>query len=264
MRTRVVVAILLVVSVCTLARAQSSGPARQASALAVLTQAIGAAGGVAAVGSIRDFTASGTITYFWAGQQVQAPATVRGRGFDQFRLDAAMPEGTRSWAVSHGQGVLREPGGRITQIPYHNAINLGSLTFPYIKVSTILGDSMVALSDLGVVAADDGGQLRQVRMQRVFGSQADPDGTLSKLTITDYCLDATTKLLMRVVDSTHPVETFSRSFKHELDFENYSNQNGLAIPMLIREKIEGQATWELQLNSVAFNTGLTDSDFVIQ
>ncbi len=37
--------------------------------------------------SVQDFTASGTITYYWAGQQVQGPATVRGRGTDQFRLD---------------------------------------------------------------------------------------------------------------------------------------------------------------------------------
>src|SRR5690242_5739911 len=65
-------------------------------ALAVLTQAVAAAGGTDAIASIQDFTASGTITYFWAGQGVHGPVTLRGVGTQQFRLDANLPEGTRS------------------------------------------------------------------------------------------------------------------------------------------------------------------------
>ena len=46
----------------------------------MLTQALNAAGGTSAVSMIQDFTGTGTITYFWAGQEVSGPVTVRGLG----------------------------------------------------------------------------------------------------------------------------------------------------------------------------------------
>ena len=59
-----------------------------ASGTTILTQSLKAAGGSAGLGSIQDFVASGAITYYWAGEPVQGPATVYGKGYAEFRLDA--------------------------------------------------------------------------------------------------------------------------------------------------------------------------------
>lgn len=66
--------------------------------LAINSQCLNAAGGAQALSPVRVFTATGTITYFWAWEQVQGSATVPERRSDYFRLDANIPDGTRSYA----------------------------------------------------------------------------------------------------------------------------------------------------------------------
>src|SRR2546425_892815 len=53
----------------------------------VLIQSVNASGATNPLKPIQDFTATGAITYFWAGEQVQGTATVKGRASDQFRIE---------------------------------------------------------------------------------------------------------------------------------------------------------------------------------
>src|ERR1700733_5661037 len=117
-------AVISVIPVSLLAQQVAHAPAtpavRDAQAITVLSQSLAAVAGPQGMTSVRDFSGSGTITYFWAPQPVSGPAEVRGRGFDQFRLDSNLPTGARSYSVSHGVGVLREANGEISEIPLHN------------------------------------------------------------------------------------------------------------------------------------------------
>ncbi len=123
-------------------------------AVTILQQALSAAGGAVGHGSIQDFAASGTITYFWAGEQVQGPATVKGRGPDQFRIDANLPEGTRTYVLNHGAGQLKDAAETLSSIPLHNTVNLGILTFPYPSIAMVLSDPLTTVSNLGLVSVD--------------------------------------------------------------------------------------------------------------
>ncbi len=248
-----------VFSVPGVSQAQTS----DAQAVAILQQSLIAAAGTRGLANIQDFTASGTITYFWAGQQVQGTATVRGRGSDQFRLDASVPQGTRSHAVSHGLGALKEVSGKISQIPYHNTVNVGILSFPYPTIAAALNDPLTLVSYVGLVTIV-GRQANQIRLQRRFPTVTDPKGMLSKLTVTDYFVDAQTSLIVKSTDMTHPVETAGRSYRRDIELQNYTNIGGVNVPTLVREKITGQTIWELRLSNVSFNTGLTDLDFALQ
>ncbi len=243
------------------ARAQTSTSSPQGAS--ILAQALTAAGGTKALGAISDFTATGTITYFWAGKQVQGSATVLGRGYDQFRLDASLPQGTRSYAVGHGVGGLKDTNGKVTSIPSHNTINAGPITFPFPGILARLNDPSTTISYLGLTANPAGTKLYQVRAQRQFPALADPDGKLSDMTATYYYIDPTTNLPSSMMDWTHPVEDAGQIYVHEIDYENYSSVGGLHVPMLIREKVGGQTVWELRLSSISFNVGLTDSNFAL-
>lgn len=149
--------------------AQSSDP----QAVTILAQSLNAVGGAQGLGSVRDFVATGTIAYFWAGEPVQGSATVRARGFDQFRLDANLPEGTRSFVVNRGVGALKGTDGIVTQVPYHNTVNLGTLTFPYLNILAALDDSLTTASYVGLVDLN-GRQVYQVRVQRHFSPTSMP------------------------------------------------------------------------------------------
>jgi len=264
---------LLLVLLCTVAalpcipQTTGSDPV----GVAILTQALNASGAANPTKPIHDFVAIGTITFFWAGEAVQGPATVKGRGPDQFRLDADLPDssacvgcpGIRSYAVSHGIGVLKDPDGTLTRLPFHNTVNIGVLSFPYPTMAASLTDPLTLMTYLGT-ASLNGRAVNRVRVQRRFSSTADPDGALASLCTTDYFLDVQTSLVLKTLDITHPSETLARSYTHEVELDGYSTVNGVQVPRVIREKVDGQTIWQAQLSTISFNVGLTDADFVLR
>jgi hypothetical protein len=123
-----------------------SSASNDSEAVAVLNQALAAGG--ASGSSTQDFSVSGSITYYWAGKEVKGSVLVRGRGTDQFRLDAVLPDGTRSWAVSRGKGSVKEADGKNTAIHYFNALNGGALTNPLARIAALLKEGGVQISYL--------------------------------------------------------------------------------------------------------------------
>jgi hypothetical protein len=230
-------------------------------AVTLAQQAILSDAGMTALSDFKDFTATGTITYFWADDPVQGSVTVRGRGADQFRLDAYLPVGSRTMVFSRGRGVLTETDGTVTKIPAHNSINEGIPTFPYPVIAAALNDPLSIISYLGNVEIN-GRQGYRVRIQRRFST--DPDDELSKLRAKDYFIDAQSFLVVKIQDNDHPRNTFFESFKREIELENYRPMNGILVPTVVREKIVGQTTWEFHLSKIEFNTGLSDTDFMVQ
>jgi hypothetical protein len=238
----------------------ATAPTRDPQALAVLTRALAAAGVSTQAGSIQDFTGTGSITYFWAGQEVVGQVTLRGRGTSQFRLDANLAEGMRSWTVSDGQGAVREPSGKKSTIPFSNACNLGSLTLPYVQLLAAINDtseSVLLLSPLTV----GGQQVYDIRLRQNFARQDNPTGDLSKASVKDYLISQTTYTIVATQDTQYSNDAPWHSFKHELVFSDNRTVNGLLLPYAITETIEGQKTWAIQLSSISLNTGLTDSTF---
>ncbi len=243
----------------------AAGALKDPQAIAIISQSLVAVGGTALLATLQDFTATGTVTFFWAGQPAPGPATVLGRGTTEFRLDANLTAGMRSYAVMYGTGALKDTTGAVTPIPLHDTINIGVLSFPCWGLAAALADPTVAISYMGSVGNGSGGQLYQVRLQRQFTSAADPTGILTSLCVTDYFFDSQTYLLAKTVDQTHPVETWLENYSHEIDFSNYATAaTGVNVPMLAQELVGGQMTWQVQLSGINFNTGLTDANFQLQ
>ncbi len=236
-----------------------SPPVRDPQAVALLAQALGVAGGTAAFGQVKDFTATGNITYSWAGQQVNGAVTLRGRGTDQFRLDANLPEGTRSWAVNNGQGSIKDFSGRTTAIPFSGATNLGSLTFPYLGMAAALSDTSMSLSISSQLVGEK--QVYDVRIQKNFAFKEDPTGEFSRVSVKHYIIDAVTFALVETQDIAFPSEAPRTGFQHEIIFSDYRQSNGMLVPFSITEKIAEQETWTVQLQSITFNAGLTSGTF---
>jgi hypothetical protein len=97
-------------------------------------------------------------------------------------------------------------------------------------------------------------------VQQTF--QADPTSLFSKLSTRDYFFDPTSLTLLRVRDLLHPDnDALNGALIHTIDYGNYQTLNGILVPFSVVETIAGQQTWKMQLTSVAFNTGLSDTDF---
>jgi hypothetical protein len=235
-------------------------PQRDSQALTILNQALAAAGGVSTIATIQDVTGTGSIAYNWAGQQVQGAVTLRQLGSNSFRLDAGLTNGTRSWAVSYGAGSVREVDGTSHPIGLADAVNLGALCFPLAEIYADTQDSSTTLIYVGATTIV-GRTAFQIHIQRNYSAQIDPNGILSQARARDFFIDAANLQILKIQDFTHPGDKFQEPYTHEITFSNYTVVGGLLIPFALGESIAGQQTWTIQLSSVTFNTGLTDSDF---
>src|SRR2546426_7483455 len=112
--------------------AAQQSPQRDPQAVAVLTQALSVVGGSAAIGSIRDFVATGSITYYWAGQEIQGTLQIRQAGLGNLRLDANLPSAVRSWSVHRGVALLRDTDATTKSISYLSATALGDWGLPFL------------------------------------------------------------------------------------------------------------------------------------
>ena len=235
-------------------------PQRDLQALSILNQSLNVAGGAQVLGAIQDFTGSGNVAYFWAGDQVQGSISVKGRGTTDFRVDADLPTGTRSWTVSSGKGTLRDLDGGLVLIPFQSVVNLGAQTLPQLRIAEALSNSSLSvqysgLSDLG------GRQVYVIHVQQGPYSPSDPATLFNHLSAMDFFIDATTYQVVLTRDTAHPSDSQSVDFPHEIQYSDYRLTNGCLVPYSATERINGQTTWVIQLSALTFNVGLTDADF---
>jgi hypothetical protein len=238
----------------------AAAPTRDPQAILLLTQALNAAGGSTAVESVRDFSGTGNITYFWAGKEVSGSVTVRGVGTSLFRLDAQLPEGPRFWIGTDIQGTIQDSDGKSKPIQYSNSLNLGGLTFPYAQMAVALNTSTCSISTTGTSTVN-GQQVTLIRVQQSFSPKEDPTGEEARLHTKNYAIDPQTFALLETQDTMFSDDGRMRPITHEVIFSNFAIVSGLKVPLSIVEKLGGQKTWSLQLNSVTFNNGLDASIF---
>jgi hypothetical protein len=239
----------------------STTPQRDQQALSVLTQCLTAAGGAQAITAIQDYKATGTVTYFWAGQETTGTTTLQGRGVDQFRIDSALSSGNYSYIVSKGSGELKDIRGNTAHIPYHNAVTASNLSFPFAELAARLQDTSYNITYVGLVTKN-GQQVHQIRTSKVLATtNATQEQTIVRLTTRDFFIDPQSFQVLGTQDMTHPNNNATQNFTHEILFSDYSVVNGVLVPLAITERIGGQQTWTIQLSQITFNVGLTDSDF---
>lgn len=233
---------------------------RDQQALTIVAQVLKNAGGVAALSAIQDVTGSGTITYYWAGEEVQGTVSVKGRGTGQFRLDAKLSTGSLSWAVNNGTGFVKEVDGSVTKIPYHNTVNFGNLTFPLRFMANAAQDTSISMAYVGL-ETKNGNQVHHVRLQNLLPSNADPSGVIAKLTTRDFFIDSATYQVVSSLDMVHPANASTIDYPRETQFSDYRIVNGILVPFSIVEVATGQRTYSIQFDQVTFNSGLSDADF---
>jgi hypothetical protein len=262
MVTRVTVRLIFIVSLLSVPGVCQSPttPQRDPQALTIVNQVIKVTGGITNVSAVQDINGSGTVTFNWSDEGVPRTATVKGRGSDQFRLDVSFPDGPRTWAVSRGIGFEKDVDGSVTPIPYYNAINFGSLTFPVAHLLAALQDSSLTVSYIGVEALNQNSAYH-IQIQKTLPSSQDPTGRLSKLTRIDYFVDPATFYIVAMRGMTHPRDQLYEDHALEVDFSNYQQIGGIVAPLSITEISDRQTAFTIQLSQVTFNAGLTDADF---
>lgn len=233
---------------------------RDPRAISILSAYVAASGAGAA--SVTDFVASGTVTYFQAGKKVQAPVKVEGLGAIDFRLDAQLPNGTRSWSVSQAGGKLQKTDGTTTRMPWSDAVHLLCATWPVPYVVAALNSASTSIT-LVKQTTFAGQPAYDVRIEQVLPASIDPRGHFSKLSAKHIFIDARSYLALGTQDWSHSKFSSRPPLKQRFFFSGYREVDGIAIPYDVTETIAGQRTWSLQLSSISFDTGLTPANFTL-
>lgn len=240
----------------------ASSVVRDENGLALLAQVINANGGNSVTG-IHDFSASATITYHYSStHSVDTPATLKSRGLSQFLLDAAVDGESRSWAINNVKGLAHGLHGTTTAIPYRNAITRGAQTLPIIKLNAAFSDPTCTIHYRDTTL--NGQPVHELTLEPSLSAKQDPSGQLSAFQKATYYIDPQTLTVISVHDTIYSANDQRHSFDHATSFSDYRPVNGALVPFQIEDSVAGQKMWSLQLDSIAFNVGLTDADFVIQ
>jgi hypothetical protein len=233
------------------------GPQRDAQALAILTRSLSVAGDV---GAIQDFTGTGTITYSWAGEAVQGSVTVTGKGLSQFRMDSSVGGTPQSLVMSGNGGTSLSRKGEKKSLPYHNHLTATSLVFPQPLIMFVLRDGGTTVIDGGIVAWN-GAQVQCVHVVPPMDAVTKARITPAGLGSLDFYFDVNSYHLLGFSEPVLAVHDGRQSYVREILFSHYTATHDFLLPFNITEKINGQQTWSMTLDSVSFNTGVADSLF---
>jgi hypothetical protein len=245
-------AVLLSITLSVFGQQAPTSATKDTQAVSVIEQALATAGGAQAIITVSDYTATGNITYHFA-EDVRGKLAVRASSLDEIRVDAKLPGGTRSEIISRGEITYKAEDGTIGQPGVQAPIAPARLILPNLLLATALNSDGYKLSYLGL-ADLEGRSTHHLQLELVLPGTASSEQTGNRH-ILEFLIDASTFQVLMTQD------TVSR---HSIRQIRYSDQRlvaGTLVPFSIEERIDGRSTWQMQLDNIAFNSGLQDSDF---
>ncbi len=221
-------------------------------AIAIVNQALNAAGGTSAIRAITDYTASGTVSYH-VPNELSGPVTIRESGLTQLRMDAQLPGGSRSQAMNDGEIRISEGGVTSTTLeppPFYP----GRIVLPHLYLAAASIGYQFGLSYGGTVELD-GSSVHDIKVQRVVPN---PEMVRYNEGLTmHFFIDASTFQVVMMQDANPRHEV------RQIRYSDYRPVNGALVPFALSEQIEAHPTWTIQLTQINFNAGLQDSDFML-
>jgi hypothetical protein len=214
---------------------------------------------------VSDVTLNGTGTRT-AGSDVESGNfTLKALGPNQSRSDLVVSGGTRSevFNLSNGtpQGFWSGIDGTNHPIPNHNCIAGLVWFFPALSVLSQASNPNYAISYVGPESRN-GTAVQHIRFTAQSSAlPAASSQMIAQLSSSDVYLDSSSDLLVALVFNTHPDNDLLTDIPVEVDFSNYQNVRGVAIPFRVQKYVHGSLYLNLTVESAIVNSGLTDSAF---
>jgi hypothetical protein len=230
---------------------------RDPQAVALLQASVKAMGGTVP----SDSVATGNVTIVAGSLTSNGTIQILTRGTNQSSEQSTLPEST--YTVIYSQGLADETlNSTTTGIPLERAATSQSVCFPLPFLAAALAN---ADDSIQYVALETSGQqsLQHIRIQNTFASQPNLQ-QFASFAIFDVWLDANTSLPQRISFARRNGGGATPSISVDALFSAYKTTSGAAYPSQINLSLNGTPWTTITITSVAFNTGLTDSNFPIQ
>ncbi len=229
-------------------------PQRDPQALAVLQSSVAAMGNTLPA----DSTATGNVTITAGSETSQGTVRILTRGTNQTSIQFQTTN--VNWSVIYSNGQANRVDTTATSVPpMELAASSQCLYFPFAFLSGLLNNSEVSLQYVGQESLDSS-QANHIRVQNTYASSPSLQ-FLSDFTTTDIWLDASTALPVRISLTRRNGGGSSPKIPISFSYSNYKIIAGVQYPFSIQEFLTGTLWATTSIQSVNFNTGLSEKDF---
>jgi hypothetical protein len=240
----------------TAKRRHQQAVAQDPQAISVFQQAVTTMG--KAVPS--DSTATGTISTEAGSLAEQGTVLIQTRGINQSSVQAQTPHG-RTVVYSQGQGSYAA-NSAVSPISTELALSSQAAEFPLPILAAALNNSDTAFKYVGLESVN-GASAHHIQFWNSYASATGSQG-LSGFTYKDAWIDATSYLPVRLSYVQRVAGGSEPRIPVDYFYSNYQNVSGVLYPYLINRSFNGTPSETITIQQVAFNTGLTDSNFPVQ
>ncbi|WP_442300008.1 hypothetical protein [Terriglobus sp. 2YAB30_2] len=189
---------------------------------------------------------SGLITY--SSDQNSYSATLTIIGSKRFRLDVQTPIGAFSSRINNRLGSIQQPDGKMFPLAPEIAAS-GIVQFELPRLADLQARSSVL--DHGVTVID-GMSLHRVTIEQPL--------TPRKNIATDLYFDPQTHLLVKTANAIRPNGAQSELLR-VITYGDYRPVDGVMIPFLYTQSLDGQKQWTIQLSEVQLNPNIQSNYF---
>jgi hypothetical protein len=217
--------------------------------------------------SISDVTLTGSVRRIAGSDDQSGTATFKALATGAARADLSLSSGPSSeiqnLSATIPAGNWSGSDGVAHPIAFHNLLAEPAWFFPAFAISRRLSSGYV-VTDIGPEVRND----RQV--EHISVSQNPPypfpasGVSFQHLTQLDFFIDAVTFLPAAIGFSVHPNDNALLDIPVEIDFSDYRSVSGAQVPFHVQKFLNGTLLLDIELQTVALNSGIAATAFTIQ
>jgi hypothetical protein len=230
-------------------------PTRDPQAVATLQQSIAAMGSTVPADSV----ANGTVTIVAGTETDQGTIRILTRANNETLEQIQTPQAERTQVFSQGQA-SETVGTTATAFPLERAATAQCRDFPLPFLLALINNPDETLAFVG--AEQLGVSALHIRATNTYTSQKRLQ-FLAEFSTTDLWIDAKTLLPVKVANVQREGGGSSPMTRLEIFFADYQNTGGVLYPRTIQKSWNGTQWMTITLQSVTYNTGLTDANFPV-
>jgi len=231
-------------------------------AISIAQSALAAMGGASALLSYQDSEASGTFTVYATNPAVSYPITLKCKGMRETRVELQLPKGTNVRIVNTGRGVIERPDGTVRHLTMNNTIAERVNHIPRLSILNEYLNSNISVQYQGT-AQVNGRKTSVVAVRYVPTTDPSQGPIFAAMTQSVFYVDQSSGLIDKIQYSKYDENNSNNTQKVEVYFGNYQTVNGISVPFHQTTYTDGSLDSDLNLKSVAFNVGLSDSEFTV-
>jgi hypothetical protein len=213
---------------------------------------------------VSDVTLGATVISILGSDSETGTGTFAAKGTSESRVDLSLSGGTRSDVrnLTNGSpgGAWNKNSSTSTAYAQHNCWTDAAWFFPALSSLTQTANPNFIFKYIG--QEQHGGVATQ--HVQVFQIGQKDNGTLQRLSTTDFYLDPTSSLPLAIASQTHADSNMNIDIATEVRFANYQTVSGFQVPFHFQRMFSGVVVLDVTVTDVVLNSGLLDSGFTIQ